>query len=133
MNKQTPLEKIKDKLEADKKIIEETLKTFADKDQKLKGDWDSRFPAFSGESLEDAADEVEQYEALLPVEFSLETRLKDINIALDKIEKGKKGNYGVCEKCQKQIPQDRLAIYPEARECSNCQKRPFRKTSIESK
>ncbi|MFH0791699.1 MAG: TraR/DksA family transcriptional regulator [bacterium] len=127
MNNKIPLKRIEEKLEADKKIIEETLKTFADKDQKIKGDWDSRFPVFSGESLEDSADEVEQYEALLPVEFSLETRLKDINIALDKIDKGKSGNYGICELCKKQIPEDRLTVYPEARNCSDCQKRPFKK------
>lgn len=126
MNKNVLLDKIKEKLETDKQIIEETLKTFADKDRTVKGDWDSRFPVFKGESLEDAADEVEEYEALLPVEFSLETRLKDINIALEKINRGKKGNYGICETCDKEIPKDRLAIYPEARRCSDCQKRPLK-------
>ena len=67
--------------------------------------------------MEKAADEVEEYVTLLPIEYNLESRLKNINLALEKIEKGK---YGICEKCGKEIPIDRLEIFPEARFCLKC-------------
>jgi RNA polymerase-binding transcription factor DksA len=108
---------LKEKLEKEKASIEEALLGFAKKDKKLAGDWDVSFPEFNGGHLEEAADEVEEYETLRPIEFSLETRLKDINLALEKI---KKGEYGKCERCQKPIPIERLKVYPEARTCQKC-------------
>ncbi|MFH1582606.1 MAG: TraR/DksA C4-type zinc finger protein, partial [bacterium] len=92
--------------------------------KKLKGDWDTRFPSFdSGETgsgaLEKAADEVEEYSTLLSLEHNLELRLKDINLALEKIKEGK---YGKCEKCGKPIDENRLKIHPEARFCLKCEK-----------
>jgi len=123
MNKKL-LEELRQKLEKEKVTIEEELKKFAKKDEKLKGDWDTRFPSFDGgevggAALEKAADEVEEYEVRLPVEYSLETRLRDINLALEKIKKGK---YGICEKCGKEIDEKRLKISPEARLCLKCKK-----------
>ncbi len=113
---------LKESLEKEKKALEAQLKTFANKDSRPKGDWDSRFPKFDGEfggsTLETAADEVEEYTSRLPVEFSLETRLRDIDLALEKIEKGK---YGRCEKCGKKIDQKRLDVHPAARFCMKCQ------------
>lgn len=115
------LKKIKKELEAKKNLIEQELQRFAKKDEELKGDWNTKFPKFNGSSggntLEEAADEVEEYITNLPIEHSLETRLKDINSALERIEKGK---YGKCEKCLKSIPKERLKVYPEARFCLKC-------------
>jgi len=110
---------IKEKLEQEKSAIEKQLETFANKDPNLKGDWDSRFPKFDG-NMEEAADEVEEYSSRLPVEFSLETRLRDISLALEKLGKGK---YGQCEKCDKKIEKERLEIYPAARFCMKCSPR----------
>ncbi len=136
MNKRL-LQKLKAKLEREKTIIEEQLNRFAKKDEKLKGDWDTRFPHWDGEAggagLEKAADEVEEYEARLPVEYSLELKLKNIDLALEKIRTSpsartlntshfKKGKYGMCEKCGKKIAEQRLKIYPEARICLKCRK-----------
>lgn len=117
------LQEAKNKLEKEKKSIEEQLRTFAKEDVRPKGDWDTKFPHFDGgvggQALEDAADEVEEYSNKLPVEFRLELKLKDINSALDKI---KKGEYGKCEKCKKPISLERLKICPEARFCLKCSK-----------
>lgn len=117
------LRKIKNQLEREKAAIEKELQSFAKKDLKLKGDWDTRFPSFNGEAggsrLEKAADEVEEYSTLLSIEHNLETRLRDINLALEKIKKGK---YGKCEKCGERIPEERLRVYPEARFCLKCKK-----------
>lgn len=119
------LKEFQEALEKKKIEIEKALEKFAKKDENLKGDWDTRFPNFNqGETgstaLEDAADEVEEYSTLLPIEHNLELRLSDINLALEKI---KKGTYGKCENCDKEVPEERLRIYPEARLCLNCEKR----------
>jgi len=114
---------LKEKLEKEKSQIEEELKKFAKKDEKLKGDWDTIFPRWDGTAsgggrLETAADEVEEYSTLLSIEHSLELKLKNIDLALEKIEKGQ---YGRCEKCGKEIAEDRLKVSPEARFCLKCE------------
>jgi DnaK suppressor protein len=107
MNKKI-IEELKLSLEKEKAALEEQLAKFATKDEKMKGDWDTRFPKMGHDvsgssSLEAAADEVEEYSTLLPMEHSMEIRLKNIEQALQKIKKGK---YGLCEKCKKEIPAD---------------------------
>lgn len=114
------LQEVKEKLEKNKDALEKQLQAFADADKNLKGDWDTRFPEFNhGGNLEEAADEVEEYEAKLPIEHNLELRLKDTNLALKKLGQG---TYGKCEKCGKDVPQERLKIYPEAQFCLSCKK-----------
>lgn len=113
----------KEKLLKTKIDIEKELEKIAKKDEKTEGDWDAKFPQFeTGESgsaaLEKAADEVEEYNNRLSLEHNLELRLKDINAALQKIESG---SYGKCERCQKEISTERIAIYPEAKMCSDCE------------
>ena len=104
-------------LKKEKETVENALKGFATKDQKLKGDWDTKFPELNSTDLEGSSDEVEEYGNLLPVEFSLEKRLRDINLALSKIVKG---NYGQCGKCRQGIPKERLIVYPAAQTCNKC-------------
>ncbi len=116
------LEEFKNILEKEKAAFEKQLEKFAKKDEKTAGDWDTVFPKYGGQesgsaALEKAADEVEEYSTLLPIEHSLEIRLKNIEIALDKIQKGK---YGICEKCGKEIPVERLRVSPESRFCLSC-------------
>jgi DnaK suppressor protein len=120
MNKKF-LQQLKQKLEKEKKDVKKELQSFAEEDKELKGDWDTRFPSLGKEandpSLEKAADEVEEYETLLPIEFSLEKKLQDINLALGKM---KRDTYGVCEKCKKTISAERLKVFPTARTCKKC-------------
>ncbi|MBL7156106.1 MAG: TraR/DksA family transcriptional regulator [Candidatus Pacebacteria bacterium] len=122
MNKKD-IEQIKQTLEKQKDSAKQELLKFAKKDDNLEGDWDTKFPdpdgGAGGEVLEDLAKRREEYENLLPVEFALEKKIKNIEIALKKI---KKGEYGKCEKCKKKIPNERLLAIPEARSCIKCQK-----------
>ena len=117
------IKELKEKLEKEKTALREQLQKFAKEDQKLKGDWDTIFPKHNrgvgSEALEDAADEVEEYTNKLPIEYSLETRLKDINLALENITKD---TYGSCSECGEKMDEKRLRIYPEARLCLKCQK-----------
>ena len=116
------IQELKKKLESDKKVVKGELEEIAKKDPHLKDDWDSKFPKLNGEfggaALETGADEVEAYGNRLPVEYALELKLRDINIALEKI---KKGGYGKCENCKKDIDIARLKVYPAARICMDCQ------------
>ena len=118
------LQKLKLKLKEEKTSIEKELKKFAEKDRKLKGGRHPRFPLFNGEiggaALEKAADEIEEYSILLPIEYTLEIKLRNINLALKKMKKGK---YGICERCGKLINIRRLKVYPEARTCLKCKKK----------
>ena len=122
MNKDI-LQKLEEKLKQDKQELEKELGTFATKDKKLKGDWDTNFPQYSeggsSSDLDIAAEEVEEYSNLLPVEHVLEIRLENINSALKKIRTDK---YGICEKCEKEISLERLKVSPEAKYCISCKK-----------
>ena len=117
------LKALKAKLEKEKENLEKELKSFARKNPKLKGDWNTEYPKFNrgvgSQGLEEAADEVEEYLNLLPIEANLELRLRATDSALEKM---KKGRYGKCEKCKKPISLDRLKVYPEAWLCFRCRK-----------
>ncbi len=113
------IEQIKRKLEEKRASIEKELGRFAKKSSKMEDDWNSIFPKFDHGDIEEAADEVEEYTSRLSVEFSLENKLRDIRIALKKIEKG---CYGICEECERPISKERLKVCPEARVCAKCQK-----------
>lgn len=132
MNKKI-IEELKEKLEKEKQNMEKALEKFAKKDDKVKGDWDTIFPKFDGgetgsAAMEKAADEVEEYSTLLPIEYGLETKLRNINSALEKIEKMAKDElfqkqeiYGICENCGKEIEIEKLKISPETKFCLKCQ------------
>jgi len=91
------------------KELEKTTKTKSGKRQTI-------FPDI-GDKEDESAQEVEMYESSLSIEKSLEQQLKDVNTALNKIEKGK---YGICEKCNQEIFADRLKAYPGAKLCRKC-------------
>jgi|SRR3989339_1024293 len=112
---------LKEKLGAEKNRLEGDLKSFAQKDPKMKGDWDSKFPEMDkGLQTEDElSDEVEEYGNELATEYPLEEQLGDVNLALKKIEEGK---YGICENCEEEMSFERLQANPAAKLCMNCAK-----------
>ena len=116
MDKKT-IEELEKKLKEEKISIEKELEKFAKKDDSPKGDWETKYPNRENGTMEEEADEVQEYGNMLPVEYSLETKLKDINSALEKI---KNGGYGVCENCGKKIGEERLRACPEAKTCLKC-------------
>lgn len=111
------IEKLKSKLEEEKKSVQKQLETFAVKDDSPKGDWQTKYPNREDGDKEEEADELQEYNNMLPVEHSLELKLKDIELALEKIDRGA---YGICEKCGKEISEERLLAIPEARTCLKC-------------
>lgn len=111
------ISELKEKLLAEKQNLEKLLSSFATKDPKMKGDWDTKFPnmgeksSYSSGALEERQDEVEEYEAELSEEHALEERLRDVNDALSAMENG---TYGKCKKCGAEIPSERLEANPAA-------------------
>ena len=118
MNKQL-LAELKSKLKEEKKLVTEELLDFADKPT-VDTNYNTRFPQFGSHTSEqdENADEVEEYIEHLSLEHTLESRLKDIKDALEKMAKNK---YGKCEKCNKNIPEDRLKASASAKICMDCQ------------
>ncbi len=117
MNKEQ-INSLKYQLEKNKASLEEMLQRFAKKDTLPEGDWDTIYPKTEGSNMEEMADEVEEFSSLIKIEHSLEVKLKNINDALKKIEKG---TYGICEKCHQDIEQKKISITPETRICKKCQ------------
>jgi len=103
----------KEKLEAEKKTLEEELGQIAifntetnvweaTPDQDMMGEIDDN----------DAADRFEDFEERTGMTTTLQARLTDIELALAKIEAG---TFGTCEVCNEPIEEDRLEANPAAR------------------
>ena len=109
----------KNKLEKEKKLLEEELGSLGKIDKT--GEWEA-VPESETNTQEvqdeaDMAERAEDYEERSSILNSLEKRLNDINDALLKIEKG---TYGICEISGAQIEEDRLIANPAARTCKKC-------------
>lgn len=96
--------------------IEANLSRIAKPTDKKEGDYETSFDDL-GQTKEDNATEVELYSDNLPIEITLEKKLKDVMDALKKIATKK---YGVCERCEKEIAIERLRVNPSARTCTQC-------------
>ena len=105
------LQKFKEKILQEKARLEKDLAGFADKTSE--GDYDARYVDY-GDTDEDNAEEYRQHEINLSLEKKLESALKDVLDALDRIEKG---TYGICEGSGQEIQLKRLEAYPAARYC----------------
>ncbi len=110
-------EELKGKLEEQKKSLQKELESFATEDKNLKHNWDAKYPNRENGDKEEEADEAQEYDTALSLEHSLELKLRDVSVALEKMEKGE---YGKCEKCGKEINEERLKVAPEARLCMKC-------------
>jgi len=113
MEKET-LNKIKRKLESEKKRLEDELSKIAKKKGKK---FTPIYPEYGNRDEENAA-EVEEYEIHLALDKNLEKLLSEVVIALVKI---KNGTYGYCENCHEEINSERLEAFPAASTCITCQ------------
>ncbi len=104
------LEELKAKLLEEKARLEEELSKFAKKVRE--GEFEAKFPKDIGGEQSENAIEVEEYADRLALEQSLETQLKDVLDALEKIENG---TYGKDEETGEDIDIERLKAYPAAR------------------
>ena len=105
----------KNRLEEEKKKLEEELATVGVRNEKNKEDWEPVPDDTTRESDPgDRAEQIEDFEENSAILYQLETRLEHINKALARIEEG---TYGICEVSGKAIPKDRLEANPAATTC----------------
>ena len=119
---QTTLKEFKKILTEEHERLVAELKSIASADPKTKENWNARYPQFEAEeqgshvSLEEEADELEEYEVRLEAEHSLESRLLQVNKALERLTNN---TFGKCLKCSKDIAAERLRANPAADFCLN--------------
>ncbi|MCX6807167.1 MAG: TraR/DksA C4-type zinc finger protein [Candidatus Berkelbacteria bacterium] len=104
-----------------KEIVESDLVQVANK-KKTGEKYEPKFIDL-GQGNDDAAQEVTTYEEYIILEKSLSRVLSNVNRALAKI---KKGRYGSCETCKKEINRERLKAVPIASQCLSCANKPRR-------
>jgi len=107
------IEEFKERLLNRKKALIDELSDFAEKSSDEKGGWKTKYVDV-GDSWDDNAFEVTEYGTNLSIEQTLKLRLKNINGALERIEKN---TYGLCEKDGEPIPVERLKANPETKTC----------------
>jgi len=112
----TTLKELKSALLKEKNALEQDLAKIARPVDKAMGDYETSF-AEIGNDREDNTSEVEQYTDDLPVEITLEKKLKDVLEALEEMEQG---TYGICKNCNQEISLERLRANPAARTCIKC-------------
>ena len=100
-----------------KQSIETQLGAFAKKSDAIKNDYQTQFEQI-GDSEEENADEVANYADNLGIEHQLEDNLREIDAALERMDKG---TYGLCEDCHQPMSPERLEAMPEATLCIKCE------------
>ena len=108
------LQYFKNKLLAEKKLLEEELATVGRKDPANPKDWqatvdDSQVDTADENEVADVLEEFGEHKAILT---QLETQLNEVQSALQKITAGK---YGICELSGEEIERERLEANPSAR------------------
>ena len=100
-------------LAAEKDQLEEALQSHG---KKVNGDWEgSSADAQSGEmDPNTVADQIEELATNIPLAEELESRYRQVQSALKRIDQGK---YGTCEVCGIDVPADRLEANPAASTC----------------
>lgn len=113
---ETDLNKFKGLLLTEKEKLEGELATIGRQNPDNPEDWEAVPSDAQTDSadLNDFADNIEDFETNTAILKQLETQLKDVNDALEKIENG---SYGICEISGKEIETDRLEANPAARTC----------------
>lgn len=103
-------------LEIEKQQLESELSTVGRKNPSNNADWEPTPEKLDTDPADESevADAIESYESNSAILKHLETRLLEVNAALDKITAG---TYGICEISGEPIETERLDANPAARTC----------------
>ncbi len=112
------LKTFEEKLLEEKKKLEEELSLFAKRNPHNPTDFNADFPQLGDKEDENAA-EVAEFSKDLTLERTLESSLRDVNKALQRIADG---TYGTCKYCNKIIDEKRLMARPTSTSCIDCKK-----------
>ena len=110
------LDYYKKQLEEEKTKLEEGLATMAHRNPDAPEDWSVTAPDLNVMSAakEEMADQEEELENVASVEYNLESRLRDVNEAINRMREGK---FGLCSVGQEPIEGARLKANPAALTC----------------
>ena len=112
------LKEMEDELLKEEVRLKSELAEFAKQNPKNTDDYDAKFPNM-GDKEDENAEEVATYSTNLTLERTLEANLRDAEKALERI---KKGTYGICKYCNKEITEKRLRARPSSSSCIDCKK-----------
>ncbi|MFA6427255.1 MAG: TraR/DksA family transcriptional regulator [Candidatus Magasanikbacteria bacterium] len=113
------LDKVKTILLEEKTKLENELNKFTEKNpHTTEEDFDAVYPDY-GDKSDENAQEITDFLANKPLEMNLEKTLRDINKALESIQKG---TYGTCKYCKEPIDEKRLIARPTSSACISCKK-----------
>lgn len=106
----------KKQLDEEKQKIEGELATIAKRNPDQPKDWNTTYPDMNimTADKEEVADQEEEYENRASLELELESRLRDINDAVVRLESGK---FGMCKVGGEAIDEARLNANPAAATC----------------
>ena len=111
------IEQLKIKLQNEKEEIKATLSTVAVEDPKIEGNYNAKYQDL-GDGEGDDVQERARYEENIASEQQLEVDLMRVENALKRIDNG---TYGKCQKCDKDISEERLMAFPSAENCIECE------------
>ena len=77
----------------------------------------------TGNHMADGATDIAEQDRDLALISTLQERLREVDQALDRLQRG---TYGVCENCGKPIPAERLEVRPFSILCVDCQSKAER-------
>ncbi len=109
--------KFKKKLVEEKELVEKELATVGRRNPENAADWEPTAGAVEEErpaERDEVADKLESFEENVAIVRQLESRLGEINAALNGI---RNGTYGICSACGKEIEAVRLEANPAALTC----------------
>lgn len=110
------LEYFKTKLNNEKETLAEEIKYYRKEDP-----YSDKTRAIG--ISEDGITESEEHDRLSATKAELERTLKDVEAALQRLDRGK---FGKCTNCGSQISLERLEIMPSASLCLTCQQKGIR-------
>lgn len=112
------LKEAEEQLIKEESRLKDELAEFAKQNPKNNEDYNAQFPNM-GDKEDENAEEVNMFATNLTLERTLESTLRDVEKALERI---KKGTYGVCKYCNKEIDEKRLRARPASSSCIDCKK-----------
>ncbi len=110
----TKLEYFKQRLLDEKTRLLQELKDFGQESSTQPGHFEAAYPESGSNSEDDNALEISEYADELSIETRLEAELKDVEKALEAIERG---GYGICKYCHKPIDEKRMEARPASSSC----------------
>lgn len=112
------IKEIEEQLVVEAGRLKAELLEFSNQNPKNMEDYDAKFPNM-GDKEDENAEEVATFSTNLTLERTLEGSLRDVEKALERI---RKGTYGICKYCNKEIDEKRLRARPASSSCVECKK-----------